>query len=34
MDDMAMEASPSPVYKPTAAVVFGMIYDGGGPEGT
>lgn len=27
-------ASPSPVYNPITAAVFGVIYDGGDPVGT
>lgn len=32
--DIAMGASPSPVYNPITAVVFGVNYGGGDPEGT
>lgn len=34
VDDIAMGASPSPVYNPITAVVFRVIYDGGDPAGT
>lgn len=34
VDDIAMGASPSPVYNPITAVVFGVIYDGGDPAET